>query len=122
MSFQSSHPQYDEITNDLRQMRDVVKGSRAIKEGMALYLPATASHILDGANQGQEPGYSSYQSYLARAVFPDHVAEALHTMVGILNREPYEIEVPKRLEEILGNATRENETLGSSSERSTQRS
>jgi len=111
MSIENTHPDYDAIADDLRQMRDTHAGQRTVKAAAGLYLPATAAQVLDGAANAIEPGYSAYKSYLSRAIFPEHVEEALRTMVGILNREPAEISVPARLEGILENCTRQNESI-----------
>jgi len=111
MGFESTHPEYDAMTNDWRQQRDCASGQRAIKQARELYLSPTASQVIDGALQGQEPGWSSYMSYLQRAIYPDIVREAISTFVGILNREAYDITLPSRLEPILENATRKGESL-----------
>ena len=111
MSIENTHPEYDAMVEDYAQMRDTAAVQRIVKQAKATYLPPTAAQVLDGATNAVEPGYSAYMAYLNRAIFPEHVDEALRTMVGILNREPAEISVPARLEGILENATRKNETI-----------
>ena len=111
MSLESTHPDYDAMGDDYRLMRDTSAGQRAIKQASYLYLPPTAAMVLDGALSSVEPGASAFTAYLSRAVFPEHVDEAMRTMVGILNREPPDIAVPSQLEDMLINATRQNETI-----------
>lgn len=111
MALDSTHPDYDKMANDYRQMRDTSSGQRAVKQGGTLYLKPTAGMTLDGAKIGIEPGYSAYLTYMDRAIYPNQVDEAVRTMVGILNREKPEISVPARMEEVLFNATRKNESI-----------
>ena len=111
MSIENTHPDYNAMSDDYRQMRDTHAGQRTVKTAGSLYLPATAAQILDGAAQNTEPGRSAYTSYVTRSIFPEHVQDAANTFVGILNREPYTVEVPSRMEDILENATRQNETM-----------
>ena len=73
MSLTSTHPEYDEMLDDWRQMRDTYRGQREVKRAGSLYLPPTRSMIIDGALRAQEPGLSVYTSYIQRAVFPDLV-------------------------------------------------
>ena len=63
MTLDSTHPDYDKMANDYRQMRDTSSGQRAVKMGGTLYLKPTAGMTLDGAKLGIEPGYSAYLTY-----------------------------------------------------------
>ncbi len=110
MTLDTQHPEYSAITDDYRQMRDVLAGQRTIKQKGFLYLPPTVAMALDGAYAGTSPGFGAYLAYSQRAVFPEHTAEAQATMVGLLNKELAEITVPERMIPLLDNITRQGES------------
>ena len=49
MSIESKHPDFIEVSDDYRVMRDTFAGERRIKEGTFAYLPPTGGQIADGA-------------------------------------------------------------------------
>ena len=112
MSIDSKHPDYLEVADDYRTTRDTFGGQRVIKEANFLYLSATMGQIKDGAARSTtSAGYVSYTNYLARAVFPEFVREAVNALVGVMHAEPPIIELPEALEPMRKNATRKGESL-----------
>ena len=111
MTLKSTHPDYDAVVEDYVQMADVYAGSRTVKEKGVRYLRATSSMVIDGALRAQEPGYSAYQAYRDRAVFPNVVESAASTMAGILSKDLWTVELPPEMESLRENATRQGETL-----------
>lgn len=111
MSIDATHPDFDAKIDDWNQMADTYAGARAVKAARQNYLPATKSMVLDGAYEGSDPGYSVYNGYLRRAVFPDLVKIAAHTMVGLIMKDPSTYVLPKAMEGLLARATNEGESL-----------
>lgn len=111
MPISSHHPEYDVKLDDWRQMRDTYAGQRVVKQAGTLYLPPTTSMVLDGALKRVEPGYSTYQAYVQRAIYPDLVENAVSTMVGLLMKSPTDYQVPTALEPILERATNKGESI-----------
>jgi len=112
VSIASKHPDYLEVSDDYRQMRDTFAGQRKVKQASTLYLPPTAAHIQDGALKSfTSDGWLAYEAYRARAVFPEFVGEAVSTLVGVMHHEPAVIELPPQLEPLRNRATRKGESL-----------
>ena len=112
MSIESTHPDYVEVADDYRVMRETSAGERVIKDGTFAYLPPTGGQVADGAARNtQSDGWRAYNSYLARAHFPEFVDQAVQVMVGIMHQEPARIELPAALEPMRKNATRKGESL-----------
>lgn len=107
----NSHPQFVAIDPDYIRMHDVHAGERKIKELGTLYLPATASQVLDGMANVNDPGSVSYRAYKQRARFPDFVKESVKGAVGIMHHRPPKIELPKKLEPLRRRATVQGEPL-----------
>jgi len=112
MSIDTRHPDYLEVEDDYRVMRDTFAGQRRIKEASFLYLPPTTGQVKDGAlNSIASPGWTSYTNYLTRAVFPEFVKDAVNTLVGVMHAEAPIIELPEELEPMRLHASRKGETL-----------
>ncbi len=112
MSIESKHPDYLEVADDYRVMRDTFAGERRIKEALFLYLPPTGGQVTDGAMRTtNSDGFASYTAYVKRANFPEFVKDAVNTLVGVMHAEPANIELPAALEPMRKNATRRGETL-----------
>lgn len=112
MSIETKHPDFLEVAEDYRVMRDSFAGQRRIKEATFLYLPPTTGQIKDGAMRSlTSPGWVSYSGYLDRAIFPEFVRDAVNTLVGVLHSEDPIIELPPELEPMRRSATRKGETL-----------
>ena len=104
------HPDYTARRPDWILMFDTNEGQRHIKSKTTSYLPATSGMRALGLNSGDE-GAELYTAYLIRAFYPDLVKETVRALVGILDREPANIELPEALEEIRELATSKGESL-----------
>jgi hypothetical protein len=113
MALNSTHPSYDAHVKDWELMRDSYSGEGAVKAKGFVYLPATPAQVLDGAldQDPKKPGYVSYQGYLARAVFPDYVSDAVERYIGMLHDKDAEIELPPAMEPLREKATADGESL-----------
>jgi hypothetical protein len=99
----AKHPQYTDVSQDWKLMRDAYKGERAVKKKGALYLPPTSAMIKDGFLENQESdGHKAYQAYVLRARFPNFVREAVQMAVGMMHSQPPIIKLPKAMEKIRG--------------------
>lgn len=106
----SPHPDYSARRPDWVTMFDTNEGQRHIKSKTTTYLPATSGMRALGLGTTEE-GYDLYQAYLTRAFFPDLVKETVRALVGILNREAANIELPDALEDMRAIATSKGESL-----------
>lgn len=106
----SPHPDYSARRPDWVTMFDTNEGQRHIKSKTTTYLPATSGMRALGLGTTEE-GYDLYQAYLTRAFFPDLVKETVRALVGILNRESANIELPDALEDMRTIATSKGESL-----------
>jgi hypothetical protein len=97
MALDSKHPEYSRRFADWVIMRDLYAGSRAVKAKGEEYLPATKSMKLDGMKTGQV-GLEIYEAYKTRAQFPDYVKMAVEIYLGLLHRNPADIQLPTQLE------------------------
>ena len=98
------HPNYTFAAQQWQRTRDAAAGQAVVKSNRTTYLAPTNAMTADGALRGAEPGYSAYEGYLSRAVFPDLTGEALRTFVGLLSGDPV-IELPAALEPMRNAAT-----------------
>lgn len=111
MSLKACHPSFTEMLSDWTLCRDSMD-EKLIKLKTAEYLPPTSGHILDGYGiSTNSVGQKAYDSYLARAVYPDIYSEAVSASVGIMHREPPTFELTPKLEGLLQRATRLGEPL-----------
>jgi hypothetical protein len=118
MSLEATHPQYDVFIVDWTTMSDLYRGERAVKAKETEYLPATPGMLLDGmlTADGSKTnkasfGYKVYKNYLARAVFPEYIADAVEILVGMMHHKPATIELPAAMEPLREKATLHNESL-----------
>lgn len=117
----SVHPEYAESEPDWKVVRDAYGGERVIKRLGPEYLPHTPGQIQlglgtrqRGAADGFDPrreGQIYYDSYLARAVFPEFVSQTVESLVGAMLREPWVVQVPEAMDFIRERATVREETL-----------
>lgn len=110
MSVNSSHPSYDKFAKQWALLRDFYEGEAYVKEQRETYLLPTAGMNIDGMNVG-ESGRDAYDSYLARAVFPDYVADAIEISIGLLHQKEAVIELPPELEPLRNKASIKGESL-----------
>jgi len=110
MAVNATHPAYDKLKPDWRQMVDTHAGERAIKEAGQVYLSATSGMHADGMATNQ-PGLRAYISYKMRARFPDAVDTAVRALIGIMHTKPPTIDLPSVMEPLLERATNLGESL-----------
>ncbi len=109
-SISDPHPDYSARQPDWVLMFDTNEGQRHIKSKTTQYLPATSGMRALGLSAKDEGG-QLYAAYLIRALFPDIVKETIRALVGILNREAANIELPEALEDMRELATSKGESL-----------
>jgi hypothetical protein len=105
------HPSYAALLEDWQQLTDTYSGERVVKSKGTVYLPATSGMLAGGMENANQAGAREYDAYKKRAVFHDLVRQAVEGMVGILHREPPNIELPEKLEPLRDNATVNGESL-----------
>ena len=97
------HPDYIEFLPDWKLVRDCMAGERRIKSKRTEYLPQPA---------GMQGEYASaYDSYLERAHFPLIASYALAGALGVIITKLPEFNVPKELEYIKKEATKNGTTI-----------
>lgn len=110
-SVDTPHPQYIKRAPDWKLVRDCNEGERQIKGERKTYLPATSGMRDLGMDNPQQEGSLLYEAYLTRAVFPELVQPAINALVGVMHREPADIQLPEGMEDMRDNATPEGESL-----------
>lgn len=131
MALDSVHPQYAEMVPDWVQLRDFVKGERAVKRKGETYLPATKGMKLDGMSSSinrlsqraidltgsstsptaMTLGQEVYDAYLLRAVFPEYMKDAIQIFMGMLHNKSAVIELPEAMEPLRERCTEMGESL-----------
>lgn len=114
MGLDYRHPEYTDHLPDWQMMRDFYKGERAVKLKGTTYLPATPGMIADGYGQNTNTsnlGYTAYDGYKSRALFPDYVKEAVEAYIGLLHLKEPTISLPSQLEFLRDRATLHGESL-----------
>lgn len=104
------HPEYADGLTAWQDMRIFYQGEDEVKASGERFLPPLASMHLDGMGRGQL-GYENYKAYKARAVFPEYVAEAVESLLGMMHAKPATIQLPQALELLRENATPNSESL-----------
>jgi hypothetical protein len=87
-----TRPEYDAALNRWRLVRDVCKGSEAIKAGKERYLPKPNPDDKSAANTAR------YEDYLKRAVFYNATGRTKHSLVGAAFRTWPTLTVPGALD------------------------
>lgn len=112
MSVDSKHPLYSEFAPDWVQLRDTYRGERQVKEKKFEYLPPTSGMVLDGVlAAATTAGAGAYTAYLARAVLPEVVREAVEAMLGVMHHQPPAVELPAKLEPLRDRITLGHESI-----------
>lgn len=109
-SLSNKNPYYIARENDWVMARDSYGGEKYVKEKEDAYLPPTAAMVADGMTFKQT-GWSAYQAYKQRAVYPELVRPSLMAMLGVMHRKPPTIELPEKLEPMRDSATFNGEGL-----------
>ncbi len=102
-SVDTTHPDYSKSVIPWQRVRDCMAGEDEIKGKTIKYLPRP---------EGMSGDYASaYDAYLERAHFPLVTSYALSGALGIVITKLPEFNVPKKLEYILKNATKDGRSL-----------
>jgi len=96
----TTHPDYDRLVEQWKNCRDVVAGSKVIKDAGVRYLPRLK-------DQDDE----SYQAYKARASWFGATWRTILALAGMLFRKPPEIEVAPSVEPLLEDITLTGKSL-----------
>lgn len=97
------HPEYQLHVDDWERVRDSIAGERAIKEKKTKYLPQP---------EGMKGEFDfAYTDYITRAHFPLICNYALQGALGVIITKRPEFKVPKALEYILKEATKDGRTI-----------
>ena len=108
------HPEYDDRKDDWKLCEDARAGESTVKMRKTRYLPSTSGQraLGMGLNNGTpKAGQALYDAYLARAVFPDILRATSQALVGLAQREPWDISVPDAMLPILEAATERGEPI-----------
>lgn len=97
------HPHYDVQLPDWMRLRDCIQSESVIKSKREKYLPRPAG--MTGEYQ------DAYEGYIDRAHYPQICAYALQGALGVIITKLPEFNVPPQLEYILGDATKEGESI-----------
>lgn len=92
-----------EFDQQLKAVRDSVKGAPFVKKAAELYLPNPSNVLLsDITEQSKKDAFiAAYEKYLKEAEFDDYTGLTERVMVGKLDFNSADIEVPERLEYLL---------------------
>ena len=104
------HPDYDAMLPDWVMISDFYKGQRYVKGKSTAYLPMTPGMVLDDL-QPDKMGTAAYTNYIARAVFPDYIKEAVEVSIGLLHQKDAAIELPPELESLRNNCSNKGESV-----------
>lgn len=99
----TQHPSYMKTISNWKKIRDCIEGESTIKSQKEVYLPRPAGMSGDYAN--------AYDAYIERAHFPQICAYALQGALGVVVTKLPEFNVPKELEYILTDATKDGITI-----------
>jgi hypothetical protein len=111
MAVNNKHPLYTAMIDRWNLCRDSYLGEDQVKGQGTKYLPATSGQKEDGITLTTDTGYKDYEAYKTRAVYHDYFKEAVETYIGIMWSEKPVIELPSKLEGMMGSATTKGESL-----------
>jgi len=100
MPVSTKNPQFELYSGVWEKTRDAVRGSVAIKDKRAKYLP-----VPDAESNPQGQDSVRYQQYIKRAVFTNYTGRTKNALVGAAFRKRPIIELPTGLEYLLYDAT-----------------
>lgn len=102
-SVNNHHPDYDKYYSSWEKVRDCMEGEDAIKAKKETYLPRP---------KGMSGEYAdAYESYIERAHFPLVTSYALSGALGVVITKLPEFNVPKELEYILKESTKDGRSI-----------
>ena len=97
MPISTTRPEYDNISQDWRKVRDCIEGETALRRDIAYYLPippgmdAGGVQVLDTGKRIPGDRYSFYASF---AEFPEIVSPTLNGILGLVHEKDPEIKLP----------------------------
>jgi hypothetical protein len=100
MPVSTKHPQYELYASVWQKTRDAVRGSVAVKEQRAKYLP-----VPDADTNAQGVDSVRYKQYLKRAVFTNYTGRTKNALVGAAFRKSPMYELPDGLQYLADDAT-----------------
>jgi Domain of unknown function (DUF4055) len=104
------HPDYDNLLPDWVMISDFYKGQRFVKSKKTSYLPMTPGMIIDD-QMPDKLGTAAYDNYIARAVFPDYIKEAVEVSIGLLHQKDAAVELPPELESLRNKCSNKGESV-----------
>lgn len=99
MPASDTHREYNENLPAWKVTRDCVAGAKAVKKARTTYLPKPNPEDTSAENQAR------YDDYLLRANFVNFTGSTKEGMLGMVFRNPMEIELPESLAYLEENAT-----------------
>ena len=113
MPASTKNPTYHMYYDTWQQTRDAVKGSVAIKEKRARYLPVPdgetgsegATNLRYANEEHKGTGTLRYRNYIKRAVYTNFTGRTKNALVGAVFRKDPTITVPAGLEYLVDDAT-----------------
>jgi hypothetical protein len=113
MPASTKNPTYHMYYDTWQQTRDAVKGSVAIKEKRARYLPVPdgetgsegATNLRYANEEHKGTGTLRYRNYIKRAVYTNFTGRTKNALVGAVFRKDPTIVVPAGLEYLIDDAT-----------------
>ena len=110
MAINSVHPAYSQYKDNWELLHDFYEGEQHVKSLEDKYLLPTPGMLLDGMGTNQV-GRNAYDNYLARAVFPDYIKDAVEIAIGLLHSKPPVINLPPELESLRLKSSNKKEPL-----------
>jgi len=100
MPVSTNNPQYELYSGVWEKTRDAVRGSVAVKDKRAKYLP-----VPDADTNAQGVDSVRYKQYIKRAVFTNYTGRTKNALVGAAFRKNPIVELPEGLEYLVDDAT-----------------
>ena len=100
MPVSTNNPQYELYSGVWEKTRDAVRGSVAVKDKRAKYLP-----VPDSETNAQGVDSVRYKQYIKRAVFTNYTGRTKNALVGAAFRKRPIIELPDGLDYLADDAT-----------------
>ena len=101
MPVDTKHAQYSERLADWQLMRTAVAGQTAVKSKRTAYLPMPTGMSVAQTAAEAAGNTGPYDNYLARAIYPAWVSEAVRAMVGLAFDKPPRIDLPGTMEALI---------------------
>lgn len=103
---ENKHPEWTDRIEEWALMRHCIRGEKEVKAKGEDYLPMPS-----GFTTHADAGVKAYNSYRARAQFPEIVNPTIQGMVGVIHRTDAQVDLPKAMEAIAERATKDGLSL-----------